>query len=190
MKTQKNLSLLRPFNLELAKAGEPICRFDDNPLLFIGVGTKQIGVEHKKTNVIASYSEYDLRMAPLTWIEGKPVYKGDILWYKGADFSIRVSGYNSRVDQFDAAYGGLEGTIANKTRRYEINDTIWANYGAWTWEAPQKEYWYRLALVKQWDGEPMTITVDSNRAGGYTEASVASDPGFIKFLSERVYYRY
>jgi len=155
-KNSPDLSLLRPFNLELAKSGEPICRFDTTPLLFVGAGTKQIVVEHTKTNVIASYSEYNLRMAPLTWIEGKPVYKGDVLWYKYGGFSMKVTGYNSRTEPNDVESGGLEGIISNRIRRYTVGETVWTNYSAWSWEPPApmpeiKEYWCRVTAYKQWD---------------------------------------
>lgn len=85
MNTKKDYSLLRPFDLEAAKAWEAICWHED--------GDVAINVYFIKECVIPVFEEcledeqcwifnYQqcneyLRMAPLCWVEGKPVYKGD-----------------------------------------------------------------------------------------------------------------
>lgn len=82
---KKDYSLLRPFNLEAAKRGEPICfssgaeitRFIDGPdsvgdLVFV-VPDGQFYITRKKA----------IRMAPICWVEGRPVYRGDVLYRKG-----------------------------------------------------------------------------------------------------------
>ena len=64
MEQTKNYSLLRPFDLEAAKRGEPIL-WIDHPIRWVALSDKE------------------LRMAPLCWVEGRPVYKGDVLYRPG-----------------------------------------------------------------------------------------------------------
>lgn len=81
---KKDYSLLRPFDLEAAKHGEPICfssgakitRFIDGPdsvgdLVFV-VPDGQFYFTREK----------EIRMAPLAWVEDRPVYRGDVLYNK------------------------------------------------------------------------------------------------------------
>lgn len=93
-----NYSLLRPFDLDAAKNGEPICLADGGSAKFLAHEPghpylKDWGVIVICPQGISTYSEkgqrwqeeptkHDLRMAPLCWIEGKPVYKDDKLWHK------------------------------------------------------------------------------------------------------------
>lgn len=82
-------SLLRPFDLEAAKRGEPLTtpnhRFEGRPVLKYTAGPDSNG-DIVVTNIeggnfdIAAPSCF--AMAPLAWVEGKPVYNGDVLWYK------------------------------------------------------------------------------------------------------------
>ena len=64
MEQTKDYSLLRPFDLEAAKRGEPIL-WIDHPIRWVALSDKE------------------LRMAPLCWVEGRPVYKGDVLYRPG-----------------------------------------------------------------------------------------------------------
>ena len=88
MEQTKNYSLLRPFDLEAAKRGELVCWGDgDGPLRYVGKATggayaacfEWIGGTHNGT--FETYARGDLRMAPLCWVEGRPVYKGDTLYF-------------------------------------------------------------------------------------------------------------
>ncbi len=79
----KDYTLLRPFDAEKAKAGEPICYYDASPRTLAAVpdsrndphicvksGDGRLGLEPAR----------HFRMAPLAWVDGKPVYKGDVLY--------------------------------------------------------------------------------------------------------------
>lgn len=86
---ENNYSLLREFNLEQAKAGETILYVHyRTPEAYVEViyrgctkSQEQVYVEYENGNgrVIPCT---ELKMKPLCWIDGKPVYKGDKLWYK------------------------------------------------------------------------------------------------------------
>ena len=86
MNTKKDLSLLHPFNLEKAKSGEGICFFDCDEVMITYVGSNKEGtnffkVESHDADVYqGKIDSIYLRMKPLCWLEGKPVYKGDKLW--------------------------------------------------------------------------------------------------------------
>jgi hypothetical protein len=85
---KKDYSLLRPFNLEAAKRNEPFCsklRYlqerDNSPLTFIsGPDTTDRICANNKSGILDLYHTSTLCMAPLCWIEGRPVYKGDVLY--------------------------------------------------------------------------------------------------------------
>ncbi len=77
-----NYELLRPFDLEMAKDGNPmVSDYEKNELVYVAgphVDTEEIVVEYVAGYLI--YYAKDLRMSPLCWLHEKPVYKGDKLW--------------------------------------------------------------------------------------------------------------
>lgn len=87
---EMDYSLLRPFDLELAKAGASICfKHDRQVATFVGESSqagKDICVRWEETRdsvkkgTCAMLSRLYVCMTPLCWVEGKPVYKGDVLW--------------------------------------------------------------------------------------------------------------
>lgn len=85
----KDYSLLRPFDLEAAKRGEAICYHGDGEVLLDVTVTKAAGIcgrwetTDKELYWTAKQLEETFRLAPLCWVEGRPVYRGDVLYYKG-----------------------------------------------------------------------------------------------------------
>ena len=106
--TDKDYSLLRPFDLDAAKRGEPICCRDGRPAKFIAhvpeatpIFDRVIALCVGKTSNlyhcneearISSIGDPIFCMAPLAWLEGKPVYKGDKVWCKLYGETVTVSG--------------------------------------------------------------------------------------------------
>lgn len=106
---QNDYTLLRPFNLEAAKRGEPICCSKGMSARFVA-HEPSISDQADRVIVVADgnlvtycedgvyipglNSEQDLRMAPLGWVEGKPVYQGDKLW------NIRINNWAFPVPDF------------------------------------------------------------------------------------------
>ena len=91
MEQTKDYSLLRPFDLEKAKRGELICWFKN------GTRAEYVGEcgMYNENDICVKYVDGDgcaiagtfvmnesryFRMAPFCWVEGKPVYKGDVLY--------------------------------------------------------------------------------------------------------------
>lgn len=130
-------SLLHPFDLEAAKKGEPICHAAGTPVKFLA---HEQGHPHLKDWAVIvlgpggvfSHGEngqrwregssvYDLRMAPLCWVEGKPVYKGDKLWH------------TRRQDVVTAH------NINHKGYLCEAHDQLGDKLENLTWEAPKKQ---------------------------------------------------
>lgn len=79
---EKDYSLLRPFDLEKAKAGEAICYYQDGTHREFITGPDDHGyfVIKSQDGWFRFGKHEDYRMAPLAWVEGKPVYKGDVLY--------------------------------------------------------------------------------------------------------------
>ena len=85
--TEKDYSLLRPFDLEAAKGGAGLTNettvFDCKPVWKYVAGPDSAGfiaVEIVENGRLASPALTScFRLAPLCWVEGKPVYPGDAL---------------------------------------------------------------------------------------------------------------
>lgn len=114
----KDLSLLRPFDLEKSKAGEVLCDIlDKYKYVFIGYSKTTdnvyIQVIDETEDTIYECSARHLRMKPLCWLEGKPVYKGDELWHTNKD----MKEYNYIVKDYDT--DGYIKATENSLGRFE-----------------------------------------------------------------------
>ena len=77
-----NKKLLRPFDLAQAEAGAAICWSHlDESIMFVGRSTNSGIAIRREDGVIETPYSTSLRMKPLFWKEGKPVYAGDRLWH-------------------------------------------------------------------------------------------------------------
>lgn len=85
---EKDYSLLRPFDLEAVKHGEKICNSEGDELWDYVAGPDAHGilcVEVKSAKSLlcnSGTSSRYFRIAPLAWVEGKPVYRGDTVYTK------------------------------------------------------------------------------------------------------------
>lgn len=77
-----NKDLLRPFDLAQAEAGAAICCSHlEEPITFVGRTVDGcVAVRRADGGIVMPYKS-SLRMKPLFWKEGKPVYVGDRLWH-------------------------------------------------------------------------------------------------------------
>lgn len=83
--TEKDYSPLRPFDLEAAKAGVLLC--DKSGFTLAGLlcctpdsfGCFWVWVD-RIGGLVSCLPSESIRLAPLYWVEGKPVYPGDVLW--------------------------------------------------------------------------------------------------------------
>jgi hypothetical protein len=99
--SEKDYSLLRKFDLDAAKRGEAICMMSRRNARFVAhvpecqIDRRVLVIAEGASNVNAycddgCYIIKDpgapeaLRMAPLAWVEGKPVYPGDVLYWLNA----------------------------------------------------------------------------------------------------------
>lgn len=101
---EKDYSLLRPFNLEAAKRGEKVCWYkgDDMPPKTFFITPQGNCVSSFSGEPEAFWQPHELemyfRIAPLAWVEGKPVYKGDVLWHCTG---IKLVAHKPRRDAID-----------------------------------------------------------------------------------------
>lgn len=116
MNNEKDYSLLRPFDLDAAKRGEAICANMGEPLVFVaeagpdGDHCVRLGNWHVSAGNLATCESHHLRMAPLCWVEGKPVYKGDVLY--SSFFKHHPCDVNNETGSF--VVGGLNGDLLYK----------------------------------------------------------------------------
>ncbi len=102
---KKDPDLLRPFDMEKAKAGEAICwsHLSDS-FSFIGETAQGSIAGMTPKGLIATPSPHSLRMKPLFWKNSRPVYKGDKLWHRIAKKFIEV---DCLQDEMGAAERGF-----------------------------------------------------------------------------------
>ena len=157
--TEKDYSLLRPFDLEAAKAGAKVCWHED--------GEVAVDVMFVRDRVIPLFemcfseeraavfthddSRRYLRAAPLCWVEGKPVYPGDALEHTRLGEVVAKSEHASKgmlvVEKYDSlALGNLAWPRPKPVKRW-IN--IYPNTGHSTKAAAdQAEAIGRIACIE------------------------------------------
>lgn len=100
MSQEKDFSLLRSFDLEAAKRGELVCFYTNgHKAKYFGESVHREGdlciqwletVDCVESGKFAMLEANLLRMVPLCWVEGKPVYKGDVLWHTIGKYFVTV----------------------------------------------------------------------------------------------------
>lgn len=151
---EKDYSLLRPFDLEKAKAEEALCGINaEGPIKYVAGPDKDgcVAICNHKDELMVK-SPKILRMAPLTWVEGRPVYKGDVLYLRGEK---RVVSHVSVVRIF-------EGDDEDKFLCFSCGRSSWVEGPSsntfevppFTWTPPkvEKEGWvniYKSGFISQ-----------------------------------------
>ena len=129
MEYPQNADLLRPFDLEAAKAGAPVQILGRAPELTYVAGPDSAGkyifkVPDGRFTRPETCEVEKLRMAPLAWVEGRPVYRGDRLYSSFFDKMFVVGGV-SRTDSDDFLTAPAISAQAN------------TNSSKCSWEAPK-----------------------------------------------------
>lgn len=119
----KKFEELRPFDLEAAKAGAPICYMDgDIPSSwFIHDDVLYVEWSNEPERFVQFKADTGLDrwcMAPLCWVEDRPVYKGDVLWNK------LYPGYRYDVARFE---NGRIYSLQNETYSHceDVENLTW-----------------------------------------------------------------
>lgn len=138
---KKNRTLLQPFDLKAAKKGEKICwSHIEDPVTYIGSNSKgQIAFESGTETNFTTQDQF--RMAPLAWVEGRPVYKEDVLFYNkestypGSKFIAK--NYHRWGIAGETYF--IDGRIYDDEEAYELVKTL-------TWEKPatKQEAWINI----------------------------------------------
>lgn len=106
MEYPQNGDLLRPFDLETAKAGAPVQILgQEAPKLTYVAGPDSTGkyiftVPDGRFTRPESCDVERLRMVPLAWLEGRPVYKGDRLYSSFFEKMFVVGGVSCRNSDY------------------------------------------------------------------------------------------
>lgn len=119
---EKDYSLLRPFDLEAAKRGEKLLNgsgsgdersYVDGPDYF-----EVVCVKGKEGGLYLN-SIHEMKMYPLAWVEGRPVYKGDVLYrttvQKGITLTV-IGAFDMYGDNY-LRFDGNNGTEYSDNRR-------------------------------------------------------------------------
>jgi len=169
MEHEKNYELLRPFDLEAAKAGEAIMGKDDGESRTFITGPDKHGyfVVESKEGWYRFGKPEDYRMAPLAWVEGKPVYKGDVLYWNsktmepGSKFTV-----GAKLLDHDMIEGV---SVTTRGKTYDSPGTgLMLQSLTWTKPKTQREAWLNIYPNGGCSGN----LYDTEEA-----ANKASDPG-------------
>lgn len=157
---EKNYELLKPFDLEAAKDGAPICWFwDGQQCRYVAGPNSEGGILVIWEETIGSAIKDDcvtapranLRMAPLCWVEGRPVYRGDELYFTGGLYGDTIIIDDVTGDSFPVAWE------ANKAGCVAVSSL--------TWSKPKKLHQVWINLYK--DGSAIAYEgkglADSNK---------------------------
>lgn len=131
---EKNYNLLRPFDLEAAKRGEAVT-FKTVPRVLHYVSGPDVGgtvCVKDEGGQFGLYKHEYLRMAPLCWVEGKPVYKGDVLYDKETRIPYKYIAHS--ID----SYGRLR---SDGTTNGTLEDP---KYLSWTPPKVKREGWINI----------------------------------------------
>ena len=127
-KEEQDLTLLRPFDLEKAKQGDEVY------LEGYGYGLYVLS-SNKENEIVLNIDDYgyivvggscirqiyDVKMKPLCWLEGKPVYKGDEIWSKAKG----LENYNYIVDRYEPISQTVYATSSSKGCVEQIDNLSW-----------------------------------------------------------------
>ncbi len=176
----KDYSLLRKFDLEAAKNGEHVLvgygnKFDDcvyithhiEPIEEYVFNVKDHGfvILGASGSCTHAFTLDSAKMKPLAWVEGKPVYKGDVLWYNEFGFSIEVTGNND----YDPN-NGLKGKVKEVTKKNPCchvgGELTWAPFYEWSWNKPKvkREGWINV-YKKHQTGSKIYVTKEEAYEG-------------------------
>lgn len=137
--TEKNFELLRPFDLEAAKRGDGITDSCGGKVVYIDGPDAAGNYAVRIDGHFAVGSSERLRMAPLCWVEGRPVYKGDVLY-------MTVGVYAGKPFVPHQFNGGM---LINLAARHHYR----AEYLTWTPPKVKREGWvniYKLDSANAW----------------------------------------
>lgn len=163
---EKDYGLLRPFDLDAAKRGEKICERDGSHLEFIADAGPDgdYAVRCKLGNIYGKQAS-SMRLAPLLWVEDKPVYLGDDL-YVNNDRPY-CTDYN-KGDQVKVAALSMNGNIQTSCGYYLRHSDL-----TWTPPSVKREGWINVYSI---DGEEGSIAARTSSVAYKTkeEANLVS----------------
>ena len=117
MEYEKDYSLLRPFDLDAAKRGESICCATGADATYIcGPNSLNSIVVQWHDDRFSVMHISNIRMKPLFFVEGKPVYKGDVLFNTTGAIVRRV--VSMRI--------GCGEVLCEDGIGYDINELTWS----------------------------------------------------------------
>lgn len=121
--SDKNTNKLRPFNLEDALSGAKICDWYGVSIHSLASpvpdrdGEFIVWSDHEG-GLIEFKDKRSLRMAPLFWVEGDPVYRGDVLY-------STVSHYKGEERTVTGCEGDIVSTVERGDRTCTASDLTW-----------------------------------------------------------------
>jgi len=138
MEYKKDYSLLRPFDLEAAKRGDDVADRDGSKVKFITTNSRgDVAFVERNDGSATTWMTLNLRMSPLAWVEGRPVYKFDNLWHTGRNCMVTVIDRNCRNENICEFPGHISPLFAND------------EYLTWTKLKQKREGWVNIVPISK-----------------------------------------
>ena len=102
------LGLLRNYNLATAQVGDKVLGCDPGEVIAIYRGRVVFGWESGRVNSFIARDRPAIYLAPLAWVEDRPVYAGDVLYGKlpcNQPTGFKVAGVNDKLCVDDRGNG-------------------------------------------------------------------------------------
>lgn len=141
IKAAINDGTLRKYDLTQAQAGDKVLGWEPGEVLAIYGEDVVIGWDlddGKSADIFLTNQGHRVYLAPLCWVEDKPVYKGDVLYSPNGTVKVRTI---DRVEKFQA-YDD-EGKAITRLRVYG-DDGLWDSPKKLTWVEPEPEPEYTV----------------------------------------------
>ena len=152
---------LRKYDLTQAQVGDKVLGCEPGEVLAVYGEDVVFGWDlgnRKSVSIYRTHYAHEMHLAPLCWVEDKPVYKGDVLYSPNGTVKVRTI---DRVEKFQA-YDD-EGKAITRFRVYG-DDGFWDSPEKLTWVEPEPEYTVEGKVLKVGDtlfskeGDKVTIT--------------------------------
>ena len=151
---------LRKYDLNQAQAGDKVLGWKPGKVLAVYGEDVVFGWDRggrKSVNIFRTHHAHEIYLAPLCWVEDKPVYKGDVLYLPKGTVKVRTI---DRVEKF-RSYDD-DGKAITRLRVYG-DDGFWDSPEKLTWIDPSS-YEVEGKVLKvgdtlfSKDGDKVTIT--------------------------------
>ena len=129
--------VLRQFNPATASIGDTVITIGNNKGIYRGCTSDQTSCLIDYPYIYGLVQTKDIFQAPLCYVEDKPVYVDDVVYYTSGEwwYSMRVTGRNSHVTDNENTLQGIVVDVGTFT--WKQTHESWAPANMFSWTKPK-----------------------------------------------------